>query len=79
MSISASWGFCLKESGCCHDDLFAGARERWRSGSRWSARSDARTNDLEAGASPRRMIQVVSGVVATPDEATRISRLREKG
>ena len=31
-------------------DLFAGARERGRSGSRWSARSDARTNDLEAAA-----------------------------
>ena len=33
-------------------------------GSRWSARSNARTNDLEAGASPRRMFQVVSGVVS---------------
>ncbi len=32
-------------------DLYAGARGRGRSGSRWSARSDARTNDLEAAAS----------------------------
>ena len=48
MSISASWEYCLKNSECCYDDPFAGARERWRSGSRWSARSDARTNDLEA-------------------------------
>jgi hypothetical protein len=39
-----------------------------------AARSDARTNDLEAGASPRRMVQGVKGVVATLDEATRVSR-----
>src|SRR3974390_356541 len=33
----------------CSDDLYASARKRGAPGSRWSARSDARTNDLEAG------------------------------
>ena len=46
-----------------HWDLCAGARERERSGSRWSARSDARTNDLEAGASPRRMFRLSMATV----------------
>ena len=61
MSITASCFFFERMIDASHWDLCAGARERERSGSRWSARSDARTNDLEAGASPRRMIQVVNG------------------
>jgi hypothetical protein len=43
--VSFSW----MALGATPGDLHADARERCRSGSRWSARSDARTNDLEAG------------------------------
>jgi len=28
VSISASWEFCLKNSECCCDDLFAGDTQR---------------------------------------------------
>ena len=62
MSITASCFFVRKDDRREPLGPVRGrARERERSGSRWSARSNARTNDLEAGASPRRMFQVVNG------------------
>ena len=63
MSMTASCFFVRDDERREPLEPVRGARERERSGSRWSARSDARTNDLEAEASPRRMFRLSMATV----------------